>query len=102
MPVHDIFQAWMASTQPIAGMTYSQSNTAIFAPNMRRNRTQAVVARIAAADFYPYLGRWKFNFVMKHGQAGKRQFVKAHCLLNRATRLVHVSLRLQQHNDFAV
>src|SRR3981081_2292394 len=60
--VYDILQTWMASTQPIAGMTYSQPYTTIAVTNMRGDRTQPVVACVTATDLDPQLGGRKFDF----------------------------------------
>src|SRR6266480_4183248 len=98
--MYNVLQTWMARAQPVAGMAHSQPHTAILVTNMRRNRTQPIVPRVTASDFYTQLGRRKLNLVVEYRNAGKLELEVTHGFLHGTARLVHVSLRLQQHDAF--
>src|SRR5258705_7335031 len=77
-------------------------HAAIVVADMRRDRTQAVVAGNAAADFDAHLGRRQFELILEHGDLACRQLEETRRLLNRAPRLVHEGQRAQQHHPLAI
>src|ERR1700694_4825371 len=60
------------------------------------------MARVRPSDFNSYLGRWKFDFVVKDQEVSQAELGVFKGFFNRASRLVHEGQRLQQHNPFAI
>src|SRR3981189_2829846 len=69
---------------------------------MRGDRTQAVVAGNAAADFDAHLGRRQLGLLLKHGDVACRELEEIRSLLNRASRLVHEGRRAEQDHPLMI
>src|SRR5260370_17819730 len=72
-----------------AGVADPEPHPTIIVADMRGDRTQAVMAGDAAADFDPHLGRRPFELILKHGDIACRELEEIRSLLNPAPRLVH-------------
>ncbi len=83
-------------------MTDPEAHAAIVVADMRRDRTQAVVPRDAAADLHPHLAGRQLKLVLEHHDVGElRQLVEVHRLRHRVAGLVHIGARHQQQNLLA-
>src|SRR6202048_44368 len=85
-----------------AGVADPDPHPAIIVADMRGDRAQAVVAGNAAADLDAHLALRQFEFILKHGDLAGRELEEIRSLLNRATGLVHESLRAEQNHPFTV
>src|SRR5260370_1715073 len=92
----------MTRSQPIAGMTDAQPYPLIIVTNMRRNRTQPVMARVGSSNFHSYLGRWKFDFVVEDDEVSKLDTGVFKGFFDRAPRFVHEGRRTQQGHPLMV
>src|SRR5713226_7055465 len=60
------------------------------------------MARVRPSDFHAYLGRWKFDFVVKDQEVGQAELGVFKGFLNRASRLVHEGERAKQDYPLAI
>ena len=80
----------------IARMSDADSYAAILVADMGADRTQAIMARGAAADLHPQLAGRKIDLGVEHQGVVRRALVEAHRFRDRATRFVHVGSGLEQ------
>src|SRR6185437_5585552 len=98
----EVLQDVMLSHVLVAGMADAEAHAAIFVADMRRDRTQAVVAGIAATGFYPQLARRQIEFVVENDDVRFSELVEMRGFRHRAAGLVHVGTGQQQQNTLAV
>jgi hypothetical protein len=82
-------------------MADAEADPAVVVAAMGGDRPQAVMARIAAADLHPELGRGKVELVVEHGDVPQRDLEEVLGFPDRPPGLVHVGLRLQQQHLLA-
>ena len=79
-------------------MSDAQPHTFIIGPHMRMKRPQPIVARMAAAHFYTAFAGGQVQFIMKHNDISRGNFVKPRGFANRLARKVHKGFWFQQQN----
>src|ERR1700733_6011070 len=84
------------------GMADPEPHAAVVIADMRRDRTQAVVAGYATADLDPQLGRRQFELILKHSDFADRELEEIRGFLHRASRIVHEGWGPEQDDTLAV
>src|SRR6202158_1958844 len=92
----------MTRSQPIAGMTDAKPYPLIIVTDMRRDRTQPVMARVGSSDLHSYLGRWKFDFVVEDDEVSKVDTGVFKGFFDRAPRFVHESRGAEQDHPLMI
>src|SRR6185437_5891291 len=85
-----------------AGMADPEPHPAIFVADMSGDRTQAIMARDAAAQFDPDLSGRQFKLVLKHDDFIDAELEEVRGFLHRTPRFIHEGGRTEQHHPFAI
>ena len=84
-----------------AGMSDSDAHTAVIVADMRRDRTQTVMAGDTAAGLDPDLCGREVDLVVKHHDVADPELVEVRGLRHGTPGLVHVGARQQQQHALA-
>src|SRR6185437_7834899 len=83
-------------------MTDAEPHAAILIAEMRRDRSQSVMAGDAATYLDADLARRQFELILKHGDLAVPELEEVRRFVNRASRFVHERRGAKQHHPFAI
>src|SRR5207253_1088548 len=92
----------MTGSQPIARMPDTKSYPFVVVAEVRRDRTQAIMARIRSSDFHSHLGWRKLDFIVEHHEISQIELGVLEGFLHRAAGVVHEGHGLEKHDALAV
>ena len=94
----EIVQHVMRDQVPLPGMADADAHPHIVVADMRRERSEPVMAGDPAARLHPHLAGREIELVMEHHHVGEIELVEAHRLADGAARRVHEGPGLEQQH----